>query len=222
MMVSRERYLAIKERIIRQEYGSGQVFTPDSFSSAFGIEEADAADILYRLASENFLSHTGRNEFTVNEIRVDEINETFEVRKALESLAAKLAILHMTDEHAEELTTLLDECQGITDEFTYAECDDAIHRKVRNIAGNRSLSEYLLGIEEKEHCWWFYLNKHNYIEDPVRLALNDHSLEYLIRSLINQDMINGPIAINEHLDYWYHVYNNSLPQEDNKREKGSR
>lgn len=204
-----DAYQKTKNKIILQEYEPGYIFTAKELSTSEDIDVYEAADILYGLSAELFLEHTSPLEFSVREISVDEINETFEVRKALESLAAKLAILHMDEKSEKELSHLLDDFSKITDEFTYADVDDAIHRKIREIAGNKSLKKQLLAIEEKEHCWWYYLNKNGRIENPVRLALNDHSMERLVKSVVNRDMINSGIAINEHLDYWYRVYNNA-------------
>lgn len=204
-------YQTINNRIILCEIKIGEKLCVSDLMEEFHVSKLEAEDVLHALCVELFLDHIDDECFIVKELSLDEINENFEVRKSLECLAAKMAILNIENSDIEELDRLAHKYRHIENEYEYAIVDQAIHWKIWDMANNKALIKNLRSIELREVRWWYYMNQNGFVKDPFNLIMADSSVLNLINAIKNKDMISSTIAINEHLEYWYRIYNTFIP-----------
>ena len=106
----------------------------------FQVSRTPAREAIRRLLNEGFLATVESGRVIVAPIDIERAEEIYDMREAVECLAAKLAAKKATTKDLIELSGILDEQRrGATDETDFLDINDRFHRCVYRIASNRYL-----------------------------------------------------------------------------------
>lgn len=128
-----------------------------------------------------------------------DLQETLEVRHALEREAARLAAVRRSDEDVRKLRSYLDNCrQAINDgdQEGYAEADIQLHQAVAAAAHNRLLIELYEHMIDALHS-----SVRNLVELSFCTATHQHIHEKLVEGIATQNEEAAAEAVNEYMVY---------------------
>jgi len=134
----------LKERIIRHEISGGTRLSDQEIAQHLDISRTPVREAITRLAAEGLVEVVPRRGAFVVQLSVRDIEETSDVREALERLAIELAVPCLSDEHLRRLQSIIDrttEAVGRGDDAAYFDLDRQFHEAIVEISGNRKLIE---------------------------------------------------------------------------------
>ena len=102
--LSAQVYSQIKTLILCNEVLPGQKLHHQELSERLGVSRTPVREALTRLVQEGYVSLLPNRGFTCKEIRLQEADELYELREALEAFAVEKAIENLTDETLTELS----------------------------------------------------------------------------------------------------------------------
>jgi DNA-binding GntR family transcriptional regulator len=98
----------VRESIIDGRIRPGERLVEPDLASRLGVSRTPLREALLQLDSEGFVVVTPRRGAVVSELSIDDARETYLVKGALESLAARLACENITDDELESLAEIHD------------------------------------------------------------------------------------------------------------------
>ena len=90
-------YHKIKNLILSNDVMPGQKLHHQHLSERLGVSRTPVREALSRLVQEGYVSFLPNGVFTCKEIRMQEAEELYDVREALEAFAVEKAIANLTD-----------------------------------------------------------------------------------------------------------------------------
>ncbi|MDX1465618.1 MAG: GntR family transcriptional regulator [Halomonas sp.] len=97
----------LQDAIVRGELAPGSKITEPGLSRAYGISRGPLREAMRRLESHRLIQRVPHVGARVVQLSMKELLELFDLREALESMAARLAAEHMTPEEIAGLRELL-------------------------------------------------------------------------------------------------------------------
>ena len=145
----------LKEHIVHWHYPPDHRLTEDELCKTFGVSRSPVREALRVLAADGFVKKLPNRSYAVKQYTIEEIEELYEVRLALELYTVEhLATKQQTTQLAAELadlkqtwTELLQESSKRPEEF--AILDTLFHDTLARALGNTSLLRYLRTINER-------------------------------------------------------------------------
>lgn len=135
-----EIYAQMKQKICNLQYRPGEILLIQQLAAEFDTSRTPVKEAIIRLVSDNYAEQIDGGHFKIAEISESEVLEIFEVRRALESMAAEGLASRITDAQLDELASLIQKsraAQETADRMTVLECDTAFHKKLMDFYGNR-------------------------------------------------------------------------------------
>jgi DNA-binding GntR family transcriptional regulator len=171
-------YHVIKENILSQVFTPGQRLILDDLSQQLGISMTPLKDALNRLAAEGLIEIVPRRGTYVTSLKRAEIADTFEVRCALEVMAAQLFLERASDAELQEIAAMvdqLDELAKSTDKNAiyqdYVNLDSAMHHRIVELTRNQRM----LAAHEREHSHTFMARaRYGTSEESLDQAQEEH------------------------------------------------
>lgn len=145
----------LKEEIVHWHYPPEHRLTEEELCKRFQVSRSPIREALRILASDGFLKRLPNRSYVVKQYTVEEVEELYDVRQALELYTVeRLADTELPMQHKTELedllhtwTALLNEPSKRPEEF--AILDTLFHDTLANILGNKSLLRNLRSINER-------------------------------------------------------------------------
>jgi DNA-binding GntR family transcriptional regulator len=141
-----EGYRTLREEIVAGRFQPNERLVEAALGEAFGMPRAVVRMALMRLEQEGLVERARYRGARVRLVGEDEAVEILEARAALEAMSARRAAARMTETGARELRTILARMQlahDDTDLTEMSELNSALHAKIVEIAGSRTLSHLL-------------------------------------------------------------------------------
>jgi DNA-binding GntR family transcriptional regulator len=135
-------YQVLRSNILQQEFEAGQRLQVDELAEQLDVSRTPVREALNLLAAEELVEIVPRSGTYVAHPSVEDIEEIFDLRMALEGLAAeRLAESSPDQEKLRELRDLLDWTeQGDDDEtIQHAEANRSFHERLVEMSGNSKL-----------------------------------------------------------------------------------
>lgn len=154
--VSRQRasdsvYDAVRHAILSRALKPGQRLNVQDLAVQFGVSPTPVKDALTRLEAEALIEIRPRSGTFVTALSPEDVAETFEIRCALECLAAEKAIPHATAADIDELRTLAHAIGDLADEDAARLQHEArnidFHKRIVSLSGNRRLVQIYEGLD---------------------------------------------------------------------------
>lgn len=145
-------YHEIKGLILRNEIMPGQKLHHQELSERLGVSRTPVREALTRLVQEGYVNLLPNRGFICKEIRMQEAEELYELREALEAFAVEKAIENLDDEALERLQRKM-ELYGrdVQKRFTRERLiyDQNLHLEIAEISGNETLKKSLHQVFER-------------------------------------------------------------------------
>lgn len=147
-------YNALKDRILGFVLYPGTRVTETELAEDFGVSRTPIREALQRLAAEGFVTIRPKQGCFVRELDIEEIDQLYQVRIALEALALEQALEHMARSELEALAhdwhpTRADTAPTSVDAM--AQRDEGFHIALARGSSNRVLTGLLQDVNARIH-----------------------------------------------------------------------
>lgn len=132
----------IRQEITNGRFQSGEQLTESQLAKQFNISRAPVREALRQLENERLVVHFPHRGYFVRTIDINEIEELFQLRAALEGLAVSLLIERKIDDAVRELEKIVAEMEhlaGSADHIAATELDTEFHEQICTLSENRRL-----------------------------------------------------------------------------------
>lgn len=140
--LSAQAYRALRQAILNRRYPPGARLVVRELAESLGLSPTPIKEALAALAREGLVRSVPHRGYQVPSLSAGEIQEIYELRDALEGLAARLAAQRGGPELAQSLEETLNrqrEAARAGDLEAYGDLDLAFHRLLWEASGNQRL-----------------------------------------------------------------------------------
>jgi DNA-binding GntR family transcriptional regulator len=172
----------IIEAVLSGELKPGDRIVESSMARELGVSQAPVREAIRDLVLLGFLESEPYKGTSVRSFSYEELWETYTVRAALESLAARLAAVNRTDEDMDELQGILDEMMEAArwqDRDRLVELDNRFHETILKISRNKTLYQLWKTLQ---FGTWSIVTYRKSSYDPAYLAARHVELLSALRS----------------------------------------
>lgn len=145
-------YHQIKRLILCNQIMPGQKLHHQELSERLGVSRTPVREALTRLVQEGYVSFLPNRGFTCKEIGIQEAEELYELREALEAFAVERAIENLTGSALAHLRSNVSSYgRDVQNRFTRERLvyDQDVHLAIVRIAGNEMLTNTLSHVFER-------------------------------------------------------------------------
>ncbi|MFN0109093.1 MAG: GntR family transcriptional regulator [Blastocatellia bacterium] len=197
--ISDQVYQYLRNEIVEGRFTPGGRISPDELADKLKISKMPIKEAIERLVGDGLLEVQARRGTFVARLDPTELAETFEVRCALEALAGKLAVRHITKadiERLRQLVVLMETSTGKEDVRLHLEQNAEFHVLIINRSGNRKLFEMWQRLRTPIHV----AGVHSRTEDwASRVAQEQKEHRAIVRALEQRDPAAVEQAITNHI-----------------------
>lgn len=172
--LAEQAYEAIKTEIIRGKIDPDEPFTQAIMADRFEYGLAAIRSALLQLANEGFIRAIPRYGYMIVPITVSDIHEIYELRIALEPMAARLAAERAPEELVEKIceaahhTYIYQDWESYSKFLTY---NSTFHQTIALASGNQRLYQIVSKLlDDSNHIFYMALD----ISDTTQQTLEDH------------------------------------------------
>src|SRR6266550_2184666 len=186
-------YNQIKNLILCNEIMPGQKLHHQQLSERLGVSRTPVREALTRLVQEGYVSFLPNRGFTCKEIRMQEAEELYELREALEAFAVEKAIANLTDSALRGLRAKINSYgRDVQNRFTRERLvyDQDVHLAIAELAGNETLKNTLSHVFERI----VLKRRTDGLYDPARGVTAHQEHLRLLEAMEHRDA-NGAVAI---------------------------
>jgi GntR family transcriptional regulator, rspAB operon transcriptional repressor len=198
-----EVYDVMRRSILTNVFRPGQRLPIDEISKQLGVSLTPVRHAIQQLATEGLIEIRPRSGTFVASLDVQDIAETFDIRRALECLAAEQAVEHITDEQlrrARRLVWALSEPVETDDDRTRHEANNLeLHKLLVEASGNRRLAEMYEGLKAHLQIARIH-NAEIAMQIPSRLQQEQVEHEAILAALEARDAEKLVAALEAHID----------------------
>lgn len=193
----------LRQAIINGVFSPGERLMEIQLAEEMGVSRTPVREAIRKLELEGFVVMIPRRGTYVADISIKDINEVYEIRTALDILAAGLAAERINDEELEMMQRLLVEIGQHIDEGNIdkiIETDSAFHdilyqasrnERLVNIISN--LREQITGLRGRSMMY------------PGRLTDTLEEHRAIVESIAQRDVEKAQMAVREHLENAEHT-----------------
>lgn len=195
--------------IISGELPSGAPLGEEALADLCGVSRTPVREALRRLESEMLIRRTESQRSFVADWSIDEIEDVFELRGMLESLAAKRAAERMNDTALRRLRST-NEMIGRTisspnpDIDRYLEGNRTFHGLILEVAASPRLVALLGSLIEQPVVW---RTAHHYGRDELRRSHHEH--DELLAAFARRDGPWAETIMRAHIRRAFHAYSDA-------------
>jgi DNA-binding GntR family transcriptional regulator len=160
----------IVEAVLSGEFKPGDRIVESSMARDLGVSQAPVREAIRDLVLLGFLESEPYKGTSVRSFTYEELWETYTVRAALESLAARLAATHLTNDDADRLQGILDEMMEAArrqDRDRLVQLDNRFHETILKISRNKTLHQLWKSLQ---FGTWSIVTYRKSSYDPAYLA----------------------------------------------------
>jgi len=166
-----------------------------------GVSQSMVREALGRLAEEGLLESIPYRGYFVRRLSIRDVREIYQLRTALECLAAQICLPNLEESNFDELETLYEQIMASAksgDSSDAISADLAFHRYLVNLSGNSRLLkswDSLLG-----QCYYALHDLYQLQAEPSMESLAENHI-LIIEALASKDMRRITTAIEEHMNF---------------------
>ena len=145
---ARRAYVEIRRAINSGRFSPGERLREEELGALIGLSRTPVRDALRRLEVEGFIRLEPNRGARVTEWTRHDLEEIFQLRAPIESLAAQLAAEHITEEAVNRLAELADQMEqaalstGDERTGTVSDLNNEFHHLIAEASGNRRLVRF--------------------------------------------------------------------------------
>ena len=204
----RSAYETIKQKILDGGYAPGQLLGEMALAEAYQIKRTRVREILTRLEQDQLVEKLPAKGSFVKPITPELLQAVFEVREALEPMAARLAARRRDEAELQKIAALFEAQDRATDADSLArkeEISALLHGFIRKSARNDMICASLEVVELQTKRVW---HEGLAIEGRINKAFEDH--KQLLQHFKNKDERSAEELMRQHLAESSSAYFSSL------------
>jgi GntR family transcriptional regulator, rspAB operon transcriptional repressor len=197
--ISEQVYQYLRGEIVAGRMPPGERLDLEELVERLKISKMPIKEAVARLASEGLLAIQARRGTFVARLDPVELAETFEVRCALEVLAGKLAVKHVTKADLERLRALIaamEKSNTVRDVQLHLEQNAEFHGLIVQRSGNRRLLETYHRLRTPLQIAGIHSNTDNWVD---RIAREQREHRAIVRALEQRDPAAVEQAVTAHV-----------------------
>lgn len=202
---------SLREAIIHGRLKPGERLMEIQLAEEMGVSRTPVREAIRKLELEGFVVMVPRKGAYVAGISVKDIVDVFEVRAALEGLAAGLAAERITEEELEELErTLVKSSVGSGDDINkIIEGDSSFHEIIYKASRNQRLVQIITHLKEQIHRF-----RMTSLSQPGRtkLAMDEH--KKIVEAISDRNVELAQKLASEHVENAEQSLLNALGEEE--------
>jgi DNA-binding GntR family transcriptional regulator len=140
----------LHESILTQVFRPGERLDIKDLTTKLGVSLTPVRDAINRLAAEGLIEIRPRSGTYVTDLSADEVADTFDVRMALECLAAEKMISRISSQHIEVFRELISDLEkpvaNERERIFHERKNVELHSLIVELSGNRKLIEIYRGL----------------------------------------------------------------------------
>ncbi len=189
---------SLREAIIHGRLKPGERLMEMQMAEEMGVSRTPVREAIRKLELEGFVVMIPRKGAYVSGISVKDIVDVFEVRAALEGLAAGLAAERITDEEMEKLERILVRITEVSDKDdleVIVDIDTEFHDLIYKACRNERLVQIITHLKEQIQRF-----RTTSLAQPGRLrdALSEHRL--IVEAISDRNVEMAQVLAREHID----------------------
>ena len=189
-------YDRLRAAILSGDLAPGAPIIEADIAATLGASRTPVREALRRLETEGMLEPRGNRGSVVRELHLDEVVCIFEIREALETLAARRAARRMDDRNYAELERLVERMQKHVDDPSEMErLDTAFHDYILAHADGHRLKRMLGDLRSDIQPWRVIALS---TSERRRMTVDEHAA--ILRAMRSQDEIAVARATKRHID----------------------
>jgi GntR family transcriptional regulator, rspAB operon transcriptional repressor len=197
--ISEQVYDYLRGEIMTGRFAPGERLRLDELVERLKVSRMPVKEAVGRLAAEGLLDVQSRRGTYVSRVDPRELEESFEVRRALEVLAGELAAGQVTRDDLARLRRLIAEMEAAAarrDVSGHLEKNFEFHELIVGLSGNRKLVEIYRRLRASIHIAGVHFRSTNWLD---RVGQEQREHRAIVRALEGGDSGAVAGAINEHL-----------------------
>jgi DNA-binding GntR family transcriptional regulator len=190
----------IRNYIIEGKIKPGERLLEPNVAKLLGVSRTPLREAFLQLESEGFLKFNPRKGALVTETSLEDAEETYEIKGALEALAASLASSNITPQQIDELIIINKKMESIAnskkkDYKSFLELNSIFHQKIYELCGNEKLKKTIKTLRNQTL-------RYNYIFLSLLSHLNESVNEHyeIIQALKKGNQKEVELAVKNHND----------------------
>lgn len=191
-------YDELRSMILSGRIPFGAQLDEQSLAERMGVSRTPLREAIAKLVKENLVEHRPWKGHFVRTPSVSEVNDLYEVRKALEALATRLAVPRMSDADIATIRGFLEEAGDALarhDLDAYGVADRRFHRTIATLSGNVTLVEMLDQLSSRIHVLRNMVN-----QDPDVAERTARERPLILMALANRDAERAAQLMSEHIE----------------------
>ncbi|BAF58278.1 MAG: GntR family transcriptional regulator [Pelotomaculum sp.] len=201
---------SLREAIILGRLKPGERLMEIQLAEEMGVSRTPVREAIRKLELEGFVVMVPRKGAYVAGISLKDIADVFEVRAALEGLAAGLAAERITEEEMDELErSLLKISTGVEEDFNaIVEGDSSFHDLIYKASRNQRLVSIITHLKEQIHRF-----RMTSLSQPGRtkIALDEHKM--IVEAICDRNVELAQTLAREHVENAEQSLLNALREE---------
>jgi len=174
-------YQALHKALMAGELKPGAIYKEKELSKLLSTSRTPVREALLELAAKGMVTFLPRKGIQINQFDIQDLNELFEMRKALELAAVEKVAATISKNEVQKLESVLEEQRASAEQkdvIRFLECDRQFHtlltaltnnkRLVESLENNRDLlqvmSAFALSIEDR---LWEVIQEHETVLEAV-------------------------------------------------------
>ena len=145
-------YEALKEMAVAYAFRPGERINEGRIATRLGVSRTPLREALNRLKTEGFLRFEPGRGFFCRELDPQEVFQLYELRKAIETAAVRLAVARADDREIAAIVAFLDATGPESGGRTTAELtdlDETFHRRLMALARNDEMARVLANVDAR-------------------------------------------------------------------------
>lgn len=190
-------YEVLREDILAGRLGPGADLSEVALANRLGVSRGPVREAIGRLSAEGLVTIQPRRGAYVSGLTREEFLDAYQVREALESLAARLAVPRLSSEGLAELESLEDQMREATrenDVQRFFEANHEFHLRLVAHSGNGRLVEIHAQLLERMGR---YMARSLSLRGNLERSLEEH--QEILDSLRDGDADRAAAAVSAHI-----------------------
>jgi DNA-binding GntR family transcriptional regulator len=184
--------------LLRGEIPLGAQLDERELAEQMGVSRTPLREAIVNLAREGIVEYRPYRGNFVRTFTAKQVDDLYQVRKALESLAVRLAVPKLSDEDIDHIGAILDESQLALvqgDIDGYSKADRRFHEFVARCTGNESLVDSLNRLSAQIQMVRSFANR-----DPEVVARTAQERPLILAAFRARDANAAARLMEEHID----------------------
>ncbi len=187
----------LRDAIVGGQLPPGTPLRLAQISERLGVSVMPVRDALHQLEAERLVDTMPRRGAVVSSVSIEDAEETYTVRAALEALAARHAVARLSDADLDDIRAAFDrmaDAQASGDLGSYIEADHAFHQRLYQASGRDRLIRAISELTERSRRYSPYVYK---AWLPLDRTLADH--RPILEAIESRDPILAERLTYEHM-----------------------